>query len=265
MATGLFSFMYGRRPSKAAPALGRPGTNESSLQGYSGLRYNSKTYQIGAGISSSTSIVSAQTLVGLTLPSNLTLATAAAGYTGCPMPLTLSYAIPNGGNPRSLAVSVYGLDQFQQPVREDFAYTNAAINGTRITTGSRIFSKVTAVQVTSVPSDVGTGGAETLSVGVLAAQTPTFGTPILIADASDIQSVTVAQFSAPPVGVLEATAEVRQAGLGLSVSVAQQSFTFGTFAFVDTKYYIVTPIISTSIGTTLGNNRISGQKFFYIR
>lgn len=270
MATGLFSVLYGQRPSRNPGNL-LQGEIEENVAQYSGLRACAETYWIGAGFTSATRVVNAQTVSGGTLPLTLTQANT---FTGVPMVMTYAYAIPNSGTSRSLSFSVYGVSQFGLPQREDVVFTNQAINQTVRQLGVRIFARVDAVIVTSRNSDVAAG--DTLSIGpsldnitglggVVGAATARLGSPIRIADATDVEAVQAVVFTGAGAGVLGATADARSGGLTLQVSVAEQSIAVSSAALNDTVVVAVNMIVRSSLGGTLGNNRVSGQKFFYIR
>lgn len=260
MADGFFSNLYGKRASNRSPLLGT-GNIEEGVAGYSGLSLHAHTFWLGAGFTSTNRNVNAQTVSGGTLPLSLTLVNVVSGgsWVGVPMALTYAYVVPASGANRNLTFSVYGINQFSKPVREDVVFTNVATATTHRQQGNRVFARVDAVIVTSRSADAVAGDTLTIGNTLVSFTVPRIGTPIRIADLSDIYVAQISQWTNAVAGPLDATSDLRS--LGLAVNIAEQWFSFSYGALDDTKVFSIAIQCKSSLGGVLGNNRLAGQKF----
>lgn len=263
MANGLFSVLYGQRGGKTAPSLGRPGTMEESLGGYTGLRHQGITYITGANVTA-TGIVNVENVgAGTTLPLNLNRVNDTSGADrtrlSVPMALVWQYASSAATGVRDVTFRVSGTDQFDQPVYEDVRVIQDPSVTSAVTSMTRIFASISAVQVMrreNVPSS-----GDTLTVDFQVNSNPKFGLPLRVSGSTDVKSVVVFQPGVLMVDIGQFT------GTSFTVDTVHHAVTVvGAGALLtDVNLCLVHINMVTSLGMTLGNNRTAGQKYFYIR
>lgn len=271
MATGVHSVMFGRRnPNRVDPGMG---VIEEGLGKYSGTRLKYSTVGFGAGFSSRTLLVNAQTVSGGSTPTedtpiNVTRASEVNPSLGG---LSYSLAVHNSAGPRDYRVRAYGFNQFGKFVNETITWTQAPISATTIIPGTRIFSRLTAVQVVARNLNGTPTGNDTLSVGPFNTDNPRIGLPFRINEPNDLISFSLVGYSGVGVGVVTIAGDVRNSIVPTTFDLVENSFQFpinwagGGMTNEGTGMAQLTLGVRTSLGMTLGVNQVAGQKFIYQR
>lgn len=259
----------GKRPS-ARPQLGRPGTNEEALAGYTGLRTHEFVFNAGGNITA-TGIVPVASIgtVG-TIPRQLTRQTEINALTNTTqprtrlplaMPLVVQYtaaAAPTGTH--SIVIRISGTNQFGEPINADMAFAQAAGTASALTPTLDCFHTISGV---AVISESNTSSADLAFVNFQFADTPTVGIPMRIRDITDVLAVTVDYRNGIVPAINSALDLGQNAGTRFSVNLKNHSvtLTMGGLAASDAAadFFGIHVRVRSSLGMDQGAR--SGDKF----
>ena len=274
MATGNFSNRFGKRPSSGKP-LGRAGTGEESLRGYTGLRRATAVYPLGIGLTDDLANVHRilnEAAIGTpgTFPRSLTKIATGRTVSGVPVlrkflsiPMALTARLTAAAAPtgtHSVTIRIMGANQFGEPTQEDLTITANAGGAGGLVNGVRIFERVDAVLVIA---ESNSAAGDTVRLHFSATDNPTFGLPGRIRDVDDVTRVVV-QLLTNGIAVLGgADITMFATNSEYVVSVKEQSINTGTFNLgsdggaAGAILYIT---VLTSLGMDQGYTRPAGQK-----
>ncbi len=216
----------GKRPS-ASPQLGRPGTGEENLRGYTGLRVAEARYQTGPNV---TATGICNTTIGTpgTLPRSITRILDAAGLerTRMPLPIALvalftAAAAPLGTHTATFRVS--GSNQFGEPIQEDITLSAAAGGNSGLTLMFKPFHAISAVQIVG---ESNTAAGDSIAVDLQIQTNARLGLPVRVREVTDVQSV------------------VLITDIGAAVTIADIGFNAGTSFTVDLANQTILPVIA---------------------
>jgi|SRR3990170_3497915 len=192
-----------------------------------------------------------QDFSGGTLPFNLTIADQ---YISVPMGLTMAFTSSAVAGARTLTGRIYGKNQFGQDVVEDGVIVNAGGGAVTTIALSRIFSRVTAVQILA-RSGVDTG--DRIALGPHPVVNPLFGLPI------HIQSNVQANLSTDVIGVTLERANL--VGFGRvhldvrslsTVNAAESSILLPVGLVPSSEWFVLNLICRTSRGQAMSRARV---------
>lgn len=256
MGNGLFSQLYGKRVA-GRPYFGGSGNIEENDAPGSGTRIHHATYTFGKNITGFARVVIATTLVDTVNP---IAAPIAQPFPGVPMTLTCSI-LGAGTGSRSVTVRIYGINQFFQPLTEDFRFVNRA--GAMVSVAGQVaFVRVDRIEYLA-GSQLSVGFPDQLSVGATIGGngigTPSnfrlglpcrLTTPVAPAvQVADIISATVLRYTAA--GAIDAEADLRLLSpLAVNGTHATVDINIpGIYADGDGTRYVVNLTINTRLST----------------